>query len=203
MAMRFIYACFFVTSFALCLSVTYASNPAKITISHDNDIILENGFTKAVFSGVQSSLTSIVADFSGLGNYGSNLLTRPFALEIVIGNATKIVTSKPKYNVIMNSDSVVQVEIAGLSDNEDGGIVQEAWVMTLKRDQRFLDLSIEGRVLQTASVQSIRHSLYTGASSIYGLFDRGIVQMMDNVGSCMGSNQSIGVYNKCLNSFLL
>jgi hypothetical protein len=182
--------CLFLLSLSLCLSLTYSSSPAKLTISDENDIILENGYTKVAFSGAQSSLTSIYADFSGLGKYGPNVLSKPFSLEVVVNNVTNMASNTPKYNVITNSEDVVKVEVSALSDTD--GIVQETWLLTLKKDNRFLDIAIDGAVIKSGSVTSIRHGLYTGASSLYGLFDRGIVQMMGNIGSCLGSNQSIG-----------
>lgn len=180
--------------FLLSLSVCYCSNTLKLSFSDDNNFVIENGYTRAEFSGDKRSLISLFADFSGSGDFKTNVLSAPFSLEVVLSkNVTMNQCSKvPRYKVLTETDDLIEVEISGISEQDEDAIVEESWVVSLKRDWRFLDIGIAGSVLRSASVVSISHGVYTGASSLYGLFDRGVVQMMGNNGACLGSSESIG-----------
>ena len=175
------------------LGVAYGSAVVTYTVSAENDITLENGYTRVVFSGTQQGITSLSADFSGLGNYGINMLSSPFTLEVVSdsSNATISRSRIPTHKVIEASDERVEIRITGISDSDENAIAQETWTLSLRRYQRFLDVAIDGRVVRSTSVVAIQHGVYSVAPSLYGLFDRGVVQMMGNTGKCLGSNQSI------------
>jgi hypothetical protein len=62
-------------------------------------------------------------------------------------------------------------------DNVAAPLVTETWTVALNASSRRLSLSIAGRALRKASLRAVRHGLYLRATSIHGLFSRGVVQM--------------------------
>lgn len=166
----------------------------------ENTLVIENGFVRLTYDKVAESITELFGDFSGSSDFKTNVLARPFTLSTAFANAslTSSCAAKnnpekfAKYSVMTQSDDVVEFTVTGIRDCADSPVAKENWHISLHRSERFAQVRIEGGVVASnAGVVSIGHSVYTRASSLFGLFDRGVVQMMNNPGRCMGSDQTV------------
>jgi hypothetical protein len=171
-----------------------AANPQSVLFSKQNDgsISLENGYSKFVFDG-NLVLSEIFADFNGQSQFTQNILSKPYELEIAFASSSTCnsTVSGLDYSIVKNTDEIVELKFHSKKICESTPVISEVWTASLAKSQRFLSLNIAGSVLKTIDVVSISHGLYVQSASIYGLFDRGVVQMMNNKGKCLGSNQSI------------
>jgi hypothetical protein len=161
--------------------------------NNDNSLILENGYSKFVFSKSALRLDEIYADFSGASSYGINVLDMPYQLEVNFGT-TKVcdqISSQIKFSTRKVGD-IIELEMSG-SENcvIETPLFSETWVVSLAPYHRYLDVKVSGKTLKSTEIISAYHGLYVHSASMYALFDRGVVQMMNNKGKCLGSNQSI------------
>jgi hypothetical protein len=165
---------------------------ADTTFSSTQDTFrLENGFALLEFNATIGGITLLAGDFSGSGSYGTNLLTQPFVLQID-GNSAPQTLSGIVFKAVQSSAAEVVVEVSGIiSTPVDAPIVSESWRLSLKQAQRVVNLQIAGTVLRPAEVVSVSHSLLTSAPSLYAFFERGVFQMMDRSGACLGSDQPL------------
>jgi hypothetical protein len=160
-----------------------------------NEIILENGYVKLVFNKRKLNLESLYSDFNGSSSFKINVLSKPFGLEIGYStpNDCKNKVGNMDLSVITKSDELIDLELSGIMDcgNSDNSIVSETWRVSLSQSSRFVDVTISGNTLKSTDIIYISHGLYVQSSSIYGLFDRGVVQMMNSPNTCLGSSESI------------
>ena len=168
-------------------------------------IAVENGYVRLVFDKRAEAVSALQADFSGASDFKVDVLARPFRLTTVFENVTRTkgcvsergsegVGKGASYSVVTQSDELVEFVVKGIKDCADSPVAEEVWHISLRRSERFAQIRIEGGIVASASgesVVSIGHTVYTKALSLYGLFDRGAMQMMNNPGKCMGSDQSV------------
>jgi hypothetical protein len=173
---------------ALCSSKLIS--PATTFSSTEDSFRLENGYTLLEFNATLGGITLLAGDFSGSGSYGINLLTQPFSLQI--DGSSPQTLSGVTFKAVQSSASEVVVEVSGIvSSPDEAPIVSESWRLSLKQAQRFVDLQIAGTVLRSAEVLSVSHSVMSSAPSVYAFFERGVFQMMDRAGACLGSDQPL------------
>lgn len=198
---------FFAVIAIVVVQFTNASEKSPIVQISDKDssVIIENGYVRLVFDKFSESITELTADFSGSSDFNRNVLARPFTLSTVFANATRTSNcrdAKSKnihshmgsadYSIVTQTDDLAELVVNGIKDCVAASVAEEAWHISLHRSERFAQVRIVGGAKATSeAIVSIGHTLYTGASSLYGLFDRGAMQMMNNPGKCMGSNQTV------------
>lgn len=168
------------------------------TAETEENVVIENGYTKVIFDKLLGQISSLSADFHGDGNYGPSILAFPFALEIkgpanetCLRNSVGSKRSPLLASWKSQTDKLVTVQFSGISDCASDPLVEETWTLSLAENQRNVDINISGHTLRSGSVFGVMHSLYLNSLSVYGLFDRGLAQMMNKQGSCMGSNQTL------------
>ena len=189
---------------ALLVELAAATEKSPIVQISDREsaLVIENGYVKLTFDKTAASISELYADFSGASEFETNVLVRPFTLSTTFANSTLSSSCNSfsdakkgaHHTILTQSEDVVELMVEGIVDCADFPIAEESWHITLHRAERFVQVYISGGTTVTAAgheVVSIGHGVYTAASSLYGLFDRGVVQMMNNPGKCMGSDQSV------------
>jgi hypothetical protein len=185
---------------ALCasfVSTTHGSLPAlrnSLNGAETNDnIILENGYTKVSFSKSLGHIDSIFADFTGKSKYSTNILSSSFGVEILKSEqCLEKVKPVPQVQWLEKSSTLHKVQISNVFDCGVNPLVSETWTLSLHKNQRSVDVEINGKILRTDDqVQAISHSLHLKTLSLYGLYDRGVVQMMDKEDACMGTEGAV------------
>jgi hypothetical protein len=63
-------------------------------------------------------------------------------------------------------------------DDPSAPSATESWTLSLRHSERFFTFNTSGRAVDGRRAVAVRHSLSLRALSIYGLFERGVVQMM-------------------------
>lgn len=179
----------------LSFTTVYSLSPIVQYIENINEIILENGYVKLVFNKRKLHLESLYSDFNGLSSFKKNLLSKPYGLEVgyTTSNDCKDNEGSMDLSVITKSDELIELELSGIVDCGiiDNSIVREVWRVSLAQASRFADFKISGNTIKSADILYIAHGLYVQSASIYGLFDRGVVQMMNSPNTCFGSSESI------------
>lgn len=159
----------------------------------DDEIFLQNGFVQLVFDTKLHGVRSLSADFHGNGNYGNNIFTRPFVLQSVTNTEQhcSVKETPPTLHVRVQTASYVEIRLVGIEDCRDHGVAKEDWTIAMSEYSRKVDISISGHVTPSEDILYLSHTFNTAASSMYALFDRGMVQMMNNTDSCMSSNDTL------------
>ena len=164
---------------------------------NDNQIVLENGYTYLVFNKLSASIEEIAADFSGNSGYSKNLLTKPFSLQVseVHNGCAKVQPAAQNIQVkwLDQSEHLLRVRVSNILDENrcNDAVASEEWVISLSGDQRAATVDISGEILRDAKVDFILHGIYSDSPSLYGLFPKGVSQMMGNTNACMGSTQPL------------
>lgn len=166
----------------------------------ERELQLENGYVKLIFDKRSDSITGLFGDFAGSSDFSTNVLARPFTLTTVLANSTRTDhcsdrldrNSSSRVLVKTDSDDYGEVLIEGIKDSLCTVVAEESWHISLGKSERFVQIRIDGGTVSTnTDVISIGHTLYSGATSLYGLFERGSLQMMNNAGKCLGSDQPV------------
>lgn len=192
---------------ALCVLQCTASHIAR-HIEDSGEITLENGFTQIVFDKTNGHISSIAADFHGLGNYSASILSKPFALEVESllnegFNSSGQHSDRLSVRWLSDTESVQSFTVSNIVDSRSNPFVQETWTITLNRDNRFFQLDIAGKTVRDGKVKYAAHGLYLKTKSVYGLYDRGVAQMMAKNNACLGSNETLNYIYFVGNSFAL
>lgn len=190
---------------ALLVQLTSANEKAPIVQISDqeNRLVIENGYVKLTLDKTVEAITELSADYSGSSDFKTNVLARPFTLSTTFLNSSRTLScamqtsdkgQRAMYSILSQSEDLVELSVEGISDCSDIPIAEENWRISLHRSERFVQVHITGGTTVSAkgeAVVAIGHGVFTGASSLYGLFDRGVLQMMNNPGKCLGSDQSV------------
>jgi hypothetical protein len=191
---------------ALLVQLTAATKIPIVQIAdQENAFVIENGYVRVTVDKITEAISELSADFSGASDFRTNVLARPFTLSTTFMNATRtsncgmkrndnIALARAQYSITSQSDDLVELVVTGIRDCAFSSVAEENWHISLHRAERFVQVRIEGGTTAAAvgeSVVSIGHGIYTHATSLYGLFDRGVVQMMNNIGKCLGSDQPV------------
>ena len=141
---------------------------------------LSNAHLQATFDLRFPGITSLLASYAG-GAF-TETLALPIRLEVEdddghVHASTDGAPADLQVIVHSNTSDLVNISIANIVDNVAAPLVTETWTVALNASSRRLSLSIAGRALRKASLRAVRHGLYLRATSIHGLFSRGVVQM--------------------------
>jgi hypothetical protein len=103
-------------------------------------------------------------------------------------------------DLIVNHYSIEEgcsrVEIDGVVDSVERACVNETWILSLCPEDQLLSLEVSGAWLSGQAcdidtVVSIQRAVYLKQPSIYGLFDRGVTQMMECQNCTLQSAQKL------------
>lgn len=171
-------------------SVSWAeSYPAVTFLESDDDISIENGFVRVVLSLSDHSIKAMTADFSGNGEFDNaiNVLSKPLALEVKSSHC-ELKLSDSNFIVASESEDSVSLELSSVFACGKIDHLTERWVISLSRGARNIVLGINGEALKyIKDVSYIGHGIYTRSASVYGLFDRGVAQMMNYDDHCLSA----------------
>mmetsp|Transcript_9666 Transcript_9666/g.28527 ORF Transcript_9666/g.28527 Transcript_9666/m.28527 type:complete len:821 (-) Transcript_9666:30-2492(-) len=153
---------------------------AQVRIDSER-VAVGNGYACAVFELAKPRLSTLRGDFAGAGRYGASALAEgQLELEDASGKVFASADAGPATATVLSSArEEVAVEIRGLRDRAEAPMVEEVWTMSLAAGARSVVLKISGRSARAGQVRAVRHSFRLLPSSIYALFDGGVVQMKD------------------------
>lgn len=171
--------------------------PVTITsTANDELIIIQNGYVQMELSGIEHSILSISADYNGNGDFTSNTLIRPITLEIVTETCSIVIfNNKPIIQIINNSEELAILKISSTNGckGRNTEFITESWTISLPQAYRGFDILMDGEVLSNDDqVRYISHGIYSQSASVYGLYDRGVAQMMNSHDQCLVSDAALG-----------
>ena len=182
-------------------AVTAEQSPAVRFYELEGKAVIENGYVRVTVDREAGAISELAGDFTGKSDFETNVLARPFTLSATYANSSHTAACSLKkrltllpFSILSRSEDKVEVEFQEIGDCDDDGIAIENWLISLRRSERFVQIRITGRTNPSKineEVISLGHILYTPAPSLYGLFERGALQMMNNLGKCLGSDQSL------------
>jgi hypothetical protein len=158
-----------------------------------NQYIIENDFIHILYDSQYHTMTELSADFLGTSSYGTNLLMKPFQMEINLPNNVSHRYQRSHQTVSHWKESYVNfISVLSTLSIDSTETVSEQWVISLNNVTRTVDIAIKGKVLSAINVNNILYSVYVNNPSIYGLFEHGSFQMMnkENI-ACLGSNDTL------------
>lgn len=171
----------------LCFTATVAE------ITHERQMmktVVQTPYLKVVYAEEALGLLGISADFLGQSNYGVNLLTQPFQLEVSLPSSDSKVTRKEiKSDIWNNLSNRVSNKFATFIDSKEAFV--EEWEIGLNEETRSFTVTVSGSVLTDITVNSLLYSIYVNNPSIYGLFEHGSFQMMNQEHSCLGTDRDL------------
>eukprot|EP01040_Poterioochromonas_malhamensis_P017810 gene17810-20593_t len=171
----------------LCFTATVAE------ITHERQMmktVVQTPYLKVVYAEEALGLLGISADFSGQSKYGVNLLTQPFQLEVSLPSSDSKVTRKEiKSDIWNNLSNRVSNKFATFIDSKEAFV--EEWEIGLNEETRSFTVTVSGSVLTDMTVNSLLYSVYVNNPSIYGLFEHGSFQMMNQEHSCLGTDRDL------------
>lgn len=145
-------------------------------------VALGNGYTCVEVDLKSPRIATLRGDFAGNGAYGKNVLA---AVGIVLeredadGKVHSSAAAGPAtLKVVSNTSLVVKIQIDGILDTQDGSAATDTWSLTLASGARSLVLETSGGIQRAVTAKAVRYSFGFLPTSIYALFDRGVVQML-------------------------
>jgi hypothetical protein len=161
-------------------------------IKSSNQVLLQNEFLQVIYDPDNHLIQELHADFLGQGNYGANVLAKPFQLELGLSSNQKIVRAKNSEPVWKNlSNGKYSLEVASVLTVDNVESILEEWNVSLDSKSRAVTIDIKGKVLNNLTVTNAKYPVYVNNPSIYGLFEHGSFQMMDQPGNCLGSTDNL------------
>eukprot|EP00730_Choanoeca_flexa_P003156 TRINITY_DN11310_c0_g1_i3.p1 TRINITY_DN11310_c0_g1~~TRINITY_DN11310_c0_g1_i3.p1 ORF type:complete len:844 (+),score=181.87 TRINITY_DN11310_c0_g1_i3:336-2534(+) len=138
----------------------------------------------------QPSLHQVYADWTGQTSLNTPVLGDGFRLQR-IENGQVIYNPKPaNFTVLRNTSTSVRIQLDNVVDDAKIPTAIETWTIELNESDRFATLDIAGQ--DTGSSQSpLVHHVGFLATSIYGLFDQGVVQMRDKDNAYFAASSNI------------
>lgn len=168
---------------------TRVVQPCSISVDRSQGSArLANGFVELEVDLQCPNLRALRSDPAGNGRYGRSLFASGcgFALERQDAGSGRVVSSCcaaartgriHRYEVHQTPETV-ELTLFDVLDDEQAPVAREQWRFALHRGDRTLDLRTNGTILQSTQLTALRHSFALTAPSVYGLYDRGVVQMM-------------------------
>ena len=144
-------------------------------------LTLRNTLIQATFDLTNPSISSLGCWDAADGL--SETLSRAVALEVEDpdGNVHSSTDGAPAGGVRVivhaNTSTLINVSVAGIVDHAASPLVSETWTLALAASSRRLSWNVTGSAVATRKVRAVRRSIYLRATSVTGLFERGVVQM--------------------------
>lgn len=167
------------------------------------NVLLQNGFVRAVLTLAPPSLCDLRGDFSGGGHYGKNTLAAAFRLSTMPDADTA--AERATLVVVDNSSTTAWVQLLNVTDSSYP-TAMETWDVRLARGSRVLEFNTTGAIVErrgassesssssssAASSSAVLHTAGFSASSITGHFGKGVVQARGKGGTMQfASNSSL------------
>ncbi len=83
-------------------------------------------------------------------------------------------------HVLKRTPNVVQVRIDGIVDDVENPLLTSSWTLSLTRGARAFSLATQTTAVRSAQLAGADIAAYLAPTSVYGLFQRGVEQMMDS-----------------------
>lgn len=145
----------------------------------DKGLEISNGFVRVVLNLNQSTIHAVYGDFAGQGDFRLSVLASAFRLEREDGDGSIHSTSAlAQLKVLTNTTELAVLTLAGITDNPTDAAASETWTISLSRASRSFVLNTTGSLVRDVSARAVRHSVGFASTSIYALFERGVVQML-------------------------
>ena len=93
--------------------------------------------------------------------------------------------------VLQRTPLGVRVRIDGIVDDVANPLLTSSWTLSLTRGARMFSLQTQTTAMRTAEVAGVDLSAYLAPTSVYGLFQRGVEQMMDSPRPYFASTDSV------------
>ena len=165
----------------------------QLFANSDNTVNLMNGYVNMLVSLTDNSILSILSDYSGSGQFdlSKNVLSGPVISDIKI-EACQISVGVKSFDVLTNNEDSVTIRLSSEYGCRNSSLITETWEITLNRAYRGFKIFINGFTLEDINnLNYISHGIYSQSSSVYGLYDRGVVQMMNYVDHCLPSTDEL------------
>lgn len=143
-------------------------------------VAIGNGYTCAVVDLTHRAICTLKGDFSGEGSYGLNaLMSAGITLEHEdsYGKVHRD-AGLSKLEVTTETSRFVNVTISAVSDTVEAQCWSDFWTIALGAGDRSMQFSAIGRLQCDMTAKAVRYNFAFTPTSIYSLFDRGVVQML-------------------------
>jgi hypothetical protein len=155
-------------------------------------LALDNGYVHAEFDLAHPQIDVIRADFGGRRRYAADLTSAgagPLGQSGVVLErdgpdgahaSSEAAGDDLRVSVLRDDPQEVVLRIDGIVDDAGDPLVTSSWTLALKARERAFRLQTSTRALRTADVGGVRIAAHLSGSSVHGLFERGVVQMMNS-----------------------
>lgn len=93
--------------------------------------------------------------------------------------------------VLKDTPAKIKVRIEGIVDDPEEPLVTSTWILSLAARERSFELETSTRPLGSADVAGVHIASYLAPTSVNGLFDRGVVQMMNSSAPYFASEDAL------------
>lgn len=156
--------------------------PAAMVAKFRESLVLGNGYTCAVVDLAHPRLAVLKGDFAGNGAYGKNAMADAgltLEREGSDGSIHRSSDAGPATaKVLKQTEDLVEVVISGIHDSARGRAASDTWTLSLAKGARSLQLKLGGTIDNAVNARALRYNFAFTPTSIYALFDRGVVQML-------------------------
>jgi hypothetical protein len=160
-----------------------------------------NGYIQVGFDLEHPQIDVIQADFTGSGQYGRNVVAQgvdglarkgivferyDIGRDGKMGHAaagyasSQVAHSSLAVTIVQNMVDKVIVRIDGVIDYAPNPLLTSSWTIALAAGERFCQVDISVEALRPGSLASICIGSYFSLPTVYGLFERGVVQRMNS-----------------------
>jgi hypothetical protein len=183
-----------------------------VSLETVDNITINNNFVQLKFNKQTGAIDRISANFQGTSSFEKNNLAQPFHLQILAdgkgmspsgdttdyGNLESLINRNIRTvveEIIWHVQSKVKQSFSAIVTAypvddivRSLPLVTEKWTISIASNDRAIAINFEGSVLNDLMVKYIKHSILTPSTSIYGLFENGVAQMMNKKASCLWEN---------------
>ena len=157
-------------------NVNHAPFSCQAVCEQASLVRLANDHLNVLVNIAQPALQQVAADWTGQQDWSSVTLGQGFRLERIEAGKAVYNPAAAVMTVLTNTSSAARIQLAGVVDDQANPSAQETWVLELHDGDRFLTLELNGKSIGSSSAPLV-HSVGMQATSIYGLFEAGTVQM--------------------------
>jgi hypothetical protein len=198
----------------LVCSVSLAAAQVVVDTDDPNFVVLENPFLKVQFDRNQPGISLLAGSFHGDASAPifeeHNVLALPIVLEVNYLDEDGVTVNTRSSHVdgagaettvtqFGDANNCRVVEIDGVVDSVERTCATEKWTMSLCPDDQSLSLKVSGSWTEDtcditgggggSALLSVQRAIYLKQPSIYGLFNRGVTQMMECRNCTLPSDQ--------------
>jgi hypothetical protein len=181
---------------AFASAVTLGQQPVSVTQTA-GEVTVANGYVMAGFNLQHPGIDVLQGDLTGQGDYGENVLASAspgdpldqggiFLADAVSDGGTPYFASTGApgpdlhVTVLQDTPNLAVVRIDGIVDDPTNPLVTSSWTLSLRAGERNIRLQTWTRALRTATVFGLRLVSWFQPTSVYGLFQRGVEQMINS-----------------------